>query len=188
MPDVELRAIERADLDCMKRWRNEIKLYCREYRLLSDMHQEAWWKSYCRQVVEPFPRNLMYGIDADVMPDDPARDRFVGVGGWTNIDWLNRRAELSLYIAPAFQNAGLGRAALNALHSVGFREMGLVSVWLELHDWNPHARHLIENEGYALIGQWRKARLHGGEFFPTWIYDFTDEDYFAKGESECQEH
>jgi len=108
-------------------------------------------------------------------------ERLIGVCGWTNIDWLNRRAELSIYIGDEnMRGKGYGRAALRELHRIGFEEWGFEAVWLEVHDWNTAAMKLYESEGYEVVGIWRKARIKAHRFFPTHIYDFTAEDYYRE--------
>ena len=106
-------------------------------------------------------------------------ERLIGVCGWTNIDWLNRRAELSIYIGDRdMRGAGYGRAALRELHRIGFEEWNFESVWLEVHDWNTAAMKLYESEGYKKVGEWRRARVRNRKWFPTHIYDYTFADYF----------
>ena len=175
MSEIILRAIESTDLPDMKRWRNDIIDMCREYRLINDEHQDRWWQAYSDQAYERYPKHLMYAIEADSMPR-----AILGVCGWTNIDWLNRRAELSIYLGTEYQNKGHGRKALRALHDIAFNQLGFQCVWLEVHDWNPNARKLYETEGYQLIGKFRDARFKDGKYYPTWIYDFTVEEYRAR--------
>ena len=44
---IKFRPIERDDLDLLRDWRNdpEIRLFCREYRLLNLERQERWFDS-----------------------------------------------------------------------------------------------------------------------------------------------
>jgi len=196
LPKIRFRALEYSDLPQLKEWRNGIIDMCREFRLINDEHQERWWKGYCEQAYLPYPKHLMFGIETlretgitnmteysngVIMGDFKTETSFIGVCGWTYIDWLNRRAELSIYIGDeSLRHKGYGRAALRELHRIGFCELGFRAVWLEVHDWNPHARKLYETEGYKLVGKWRDARFKDGEWFPTWIYDLTAEEYFAQ--------
>lgn len=166
----EVRALERADLPKLKLWRNEIIDMCREYRLINDEHQERWWSDYSAQAYSPYPKHLLYGFLLD--------GELVGVGGWTYIDWLNRRGELSIYIGdPDLRGKGYGGKYLHLLHEIAFNQLGFKSVWLEVHDWNPAGRRLYARAGYRCIGEWRNARFKDGKFWPTHIYDLTEEDW-----------
>ena len=176
---LQLRAIEKSDLPKLKVWRNDIIEMCREYRLLNDEHQERWWADYSQQAYSPYPKHLLYGLELRQFAIKGGAWRLIGVGGWTYIDWLNRRAELSIYIGPRdLRSKGYGRRFLELLHDIAFNQFGFKSVWLEVHDWNPAGRKLYEHAGYTYIGQWRNARYRDGQYWPTHIYDLTAEDYY----------
>jgi RimJ/RimL family protein N-acetyltransferase len=72
---------------------------------------------------------LLKGDDMDTVP--------IGVCGLTDIDWVNRRAEFSLYIGREWHGKGLGRKALVALLDKGFDELNLNTIWGESFDNNP---------------------------------------------------
>ena len=53
---IRLRAIELDDLPLLKKWRNELRYFFREYRLLTDANQLKWYNS-CLLYTSPSPRD-----------------------------------------------------------------------------------------------------------------------------------
>ncbi len=59
--------------------------------------------------------------------------KFVGYGGIENIEWENRRAEISLIIAPHYRGKGYGSAAVDAILLQAFNNFNLDFVWGECY-------------------------------------------------------
>lgn len=127
LPRIRLRAPEKEDLPAFQRWRNEIMDVCREFRLINQEHQQRWWEGYCEQAFSPYPKHIYFAVERRLsgLPITKESWQLIGCVGWTYIDWLNKRAELSIYIGSEFAtHRGYGRAALRELHRIGFEEYG----------------------------------------------------------------
>ena len=164
---VRFRAIEREDLKQLRDWRNELKGNFREYRMLSMANQEAWFESLLTD-----KKTLMYAIEAPALGGG---QELVGVCGWTYIDWLNRHAELSIYIGGQ-KGKGVGTTALEELHRIAFEELNLHTVRLEVYDFNP-AKTLYPKLGYKIVGIWRECHFYKGRYWDSILMDMTREDW-----------
>ena len=152
-------------------WRNEPKIrkWCRQQDLISDQAQAEWYE---RQEKDPSVR--MYGIaDSDNL-NAPA-----GVCGLTSIDWINRRAEFSLYIAPMSQGAGLGKKALQTLLSHGFENLGLHQIWGESFDKNP-AMKTFDALGFSRDGVRPQFYFRDGKFVDAHLFSMLASDWREK--------
>ena len=160
---IKFRAIEREDLPTLRDWRNELKDLFRQYRYLNMENQEQWFGGLTNDNSQ-----VMYAVTN-------MEGLLIGVAGWYNIDWLNRHADLSIYIGGE-KGKGYGTATLNELHRIAFMELNLLTVRLEVFDFNP-AKTLYERVGYKKVGVWRNAHYHNGEYHDSILMDMTVDDW-----------
>ena len=133
----------------MREWRNQLKSVCREYRDISTEHQKFWFSEYLDQAYSPFPKTLLWAIYND--------DEFIGVGGWTYINWHTKRAELTYYLAPEQCGKGYGKAALKLLIDKGFKDLAMHSLYGEVHDFNEASLYCMRKCGFSTVGIWADA-------------------------------
>jgi RimJ/RimL family protein N-acetyltransferase len=160
------KPIERDDLPLLQSWRNspDVRLICREYRLLTMEHQADWYE---RIVLNK--DYVMFKIVIDRVP--------VGVCGWTFIDWRSRHALLSMYIAaPEYQTDDGYLVVLTELNRIAFDELGLETVRAEVYDFDPRAN-IFPQAGYRDAGVWRQAYYHDGEFRDIHLMDITSGEW-----------
>lgn len=149
---ISLAPLDRESVEPIRHWRNDPAIYkwCRQTGLITDADQVEW---YDRQRRDPSIRMFII-VDGQ---------KAVGVCGLTSIDLVCRRAEFSLYIAPAFHQMGLGRRALSTLLDFGFKTLGLHSIWGETFDGNP-ALKLFDRLGFQREGVRRDFYFKDGKF------------------------
>jgi len=172
-------------IDTLSHWRNLLRPYCREHRLIGPEHQMAWWERYLDDSLAKPPRQLLYLVwgDVEILPMAGRESRIVhhtmpvGVGGFCYIDWHLRRAELSLYIAPAHQHHGYGREALRLLMDEAFGQHNLHTLHCGLHDWDTRGCSFLRNAGWCYEGVYRDAAWANGKYNNLVLYDFTARDY-----------
>ena len=138
-------------IDQMREWRNQLKSVCREYRDISHDHQGAWFEDYIAQARNPFPKTLLWAIYND--------EEFIGVGGWTYINWHTKRAELTYYLAPEMTGKGYGKAALKLLIDKGFKDLAMHTLYGEVHDFNEASFRCMVSCGFMRIGTWADAAI-----------------------------
>jgi UDP-4-amino-4,6-dideoxy-N-acetyl-beta-L-altrosamine N-acetyltransferase len=165
---VQLGAIEKKDLERIRSWRNEYAVFrwCRQNDLISDAQQEAWFER-----IQQDSSIKMYRIQVEDQP--------VGVCGLTSLDWPNRRAEFSLYIAPQFQKRGYGRQALQTLFTHGFKTLGLNCIWGESMDDNP-AIAMFESLGMKREGVRRDFYFREGRHWDAYLFSVLSAEWMER--------
>lgn len=106
---ITLAPISRNDLPTLQRFRNlpEVYEHVRERRLLTMEDMEKWWEMLAvdrGQTVRMFAVKIPSAHDlGGTWPDGQPALAFdlIGCAGLTSIDWINRRAELSVYTVPS---------------------------------------------------------------------------------------
>lgn len=170
--EIEFRAIEKRDLLQLQIWRNSdwLRQFMREYRLLNMFNQEQWFEyiSTSRDVE-------MYGIERVPLSYDPGvvwirLPGLVGVCGLTYINWVNRTAEVSLYVAPKHQEEGIGLQALEFLEHKAFDEFNLHRLWAEIYDFNRASLKLFEKAGFRCEGVLRQHVYKNGVYHNGLMY------------------
>lgn len=72
-------------------------------------------------------------------------------------------------IGPRAYNRGFGSEATSLVLAHAFETAGLHRVELEVHDFNPRARHVYERAGFVYEGTKRQALLWQGQWIDTHI-------------------
>lgn len=157
----------------VREWRNDYAIWqwCRQNDLISDVDQNRWFE---RQSTDPTIK--MYKITVGFKKDDKPHVVPVGVCGLTSIDYVNRRAEFSLYIAPQFQGNDFGDKALRCLLSHGFKNLGLHVIWGEVFAGNP-ALKLFENLGIKREGTRRDFYFRDGKFIDAHLISIKEDEW-----------
>lgn len=165
---LSFRRIEYLDISLLRSWRNNPAIYrwCRQNDLISEIDQENWYE---RQNDDPGVK--MYGIKK------PSGE-LVGVCGFTGIDWIARKAEFSLYIAPEYQNQGFGRIALEQLLELGFRGFNFHLIWGEVIEGN-HAMLLFRALGFIDEGIRRDFYFKDGDYQNATIISLRRQEWMA---------
>jgi RimJ/RimL family protein N-acetyltransferase len=110
-------------------------------------------------------------------------DKLIGEIGFRTIKWFNRKAEISLFIAPAHQGKGFGKQALLMLMKFAFKKMNLYRLEAEVIDYNDPAKSLVEKLGFVLEGRLRDAKYNDGNYYDILRYGMLMSEYNEKYES-----
>ena len=156
---IQLRQIEVEDLPQLREWRNDDQLrrYVREYRLLNMVNQRDWLDYISRS------RDVeMFSIETG--------DGLGGVCGLCYINWVNRTAEVSLYVAPALRDTNIAAQALVFLQHKAFEEFNLHRLWAEIYEFNLGNIELFEKCGYILEGRLHKHVFKLGKYHDSLMY------------------
>lgn len=169
---VALGPIDRVHKDRMRAWRNDMRVYswCRQNDLISDFQQDRWMEAQSQDGSQH-----MYSV----LVNTGASHEFCGVAGLTNIDWANRRAEFSLYIAPSMHRKGLGQKALMTLVTHAFLNLGLHVVWGETFAENPALR-MFKRVGFQEEGIRRDFYFKKGRFIHAHLVSMTEAEWRIK--------
>ena len=180
---IEFRVLSYDAAERIRQWRNADLSHLRTPHLLTEGMQERWY----REVVDNRGANARwwgvcwdrreYDAKAPIhnriwySPNTTDEDRFwlVGCVGLENIEWENRRAEVSLLVSPDVRKGGVGREAVRQLLWQAW-SLNLDSVYGEVYEcgavgfWR---KVLPEHTVWAHLPQtkWWGGRYYGSEVF-----------------------
>lgn len=148
-------------------WRNDPRIYrwCRQASPVSWNHHSRYWERIDRD-----PNSKMYHLDV--------KGQHVGVFGLTSIDWINRRAEVSLYIDPDQHLKGLGYKGAKVLMRQAFKVLNLNCIWGEAFDGSP-AIGLFKKCGFKEEGRRRQFYYRDGKYVDAILFSLTRGEYVA---------
>jgi len=154
---VYLRALEIEDLDRTFTWHNDRELYRKigPFRHVSRATDEEWLRK--KQAWSNQELNLAICLTSN--------SQHIGNIYLRNIHWVDRHAELRIFIGDSDQRSkGYGQAAVRLLVEHAFQDLGLLRVYLFVLEDNRAAIRAYEKCGFVLEGSLRKHFFSGGEF------------------------
>jgi len=123
---MRLDALTLEQCEQVRLWRNDALYALRTpYPLTAEQQAEFYRNVVC-------DRNARSRYWAVILADS-----FVGQAGLENIEWENRRAEISLLIDTQYRGKGIGEQAFELLMEQGFKYMNLDHIWGECYLSNP---------------------------------------------------
>lgn len=126
---MKLDVLTREQVEQVRQWRNEERQFLRTpYFITKEMQADF----YDNVISNRDSKHRYYAIVRDG-DGSHAASAFIGMGGLTNIEWENGRAEISLIINPEYRNQGHGKEAVRLLLAEGFDNMSLETVWGEVY-------------------------------------------------------
>lgn len=159
----------------IKKWRNEQISVLRQNKILTDEDQ---YKYYNDVILPSMAENQPHLILFSYLLSGCC----IGYGGFTNIDWIARKAEISFLLdteraadPKLYQNEFsifLGLVKKNA-----FNELNLNRLFTETFDIRPVHVDTLLNNGFELEGKLRQHVVSGGEFVNSLIHGCLKENY-----------
>lgn len=134
---MKLQVLSKSDCEQVRLWRNESLVALRTPYMLTQEQQEEF---YIYTVSERNVKARFWGVSITITLDDGSYDKLIGMVGLENIEWENRRAEISIIINPAYQGAGYGEQAVDLLLEQGFMYLNLANIWAICYECNPAVR------------------------------------------------
>lgn len=169
---VYLSAVERSDLMPLMKWRNQeaFKKHFREYREINLELQERW---YLKEAVDN-PSTLMFAIRRK------QDEELLGCCGLCYINWIQRHADLSLYIG--YQDAyidetGYAEESLSILFDYGFRQLGLNKIWTEIYEFDDKKKALYDRLGFQVDGILRENYFYDGRWWNSCLLSLLQKEY-----------
>lgn len=163
---VILRALDEEDLPKLMQWRNipDFKRNFREYRELNMTMQKKWYDNY----VVSDRNTIMFAIC------NKETKELLGCCGLCYINWIQRNADLSLYIGYKnlyIDDEGIAKEACHLLFDYGFNELNLHKVWTELYEYdNKKIEFYTKEFGFNRDGVLRDNHYMDGKWWDSYIY------------------
>jgi len=159
-----LRAIEREDLPALLAWRNkpEFRIYFREHRELSGGDQERWFE----MMVLKDPSIRMFAIV------ELCSNRLLGACGLCYINWIDRNADLSIYLGAddLYIDDKFAPDAARTLLTYGFDELGLHRIWAEIYSIDLRKQIFFDQLGFTVDGRHRETHWTDGRWVDSLFY------------------
>jgi len=177
---VGLRAIERADLEPLREWRNrpEFRRYFREYREISPDMQQRWYET-----VVLGEKVRMFAIE------ERASGRLLGACGLCYLDWVNRSADFSIYIGAdgLYIDDLFAPDAADLLLAYGFDELGLHRIWAEIYDFDRKKIDFFDRLGFSRDGRHRQTHWAEGDWHDSLFFGLLAPDYYIRKRARAAE-
>lgn len=156
-----LSPLERDYLPKLKEWRNAQVRVLRQFKPLTDFHQERWY-SHLKEDKNQALFALMTGT--------PPELSLIGYSGIVHIDYKNRRGELSFLVDPtrAEKKEVYKRdflASLNMLCRYGFEELNLNKLYSETFEFRQDHIKMLKEFGFHTDGILRQHHFTGGNYY-----------------------
>lgn len=169
---IYLTAVEHDDLEQLRLWRNreEYRKYFREYREISRDMQEKWYQ----QKVLNDGSTIMFSIY------DIKTNELLGCCGLCYINWINRYADLSLYIGKDncyIDSEGYAKEACEVLFRYGFNELGLNKIWTEIYEFDKKKYELYNELGFHQDGFLREQYLYDGKLWGAYLLSLLKREW-----------
>ena len=175
---IRFRQIEEDDLEMLRDWRNspDVRIRCREYRLLN-MPLQEWWHGSLTHDTD----TLMHIIIANGKGKSPFKlgdsEIAIGVAGWTFIDWRSGHALISIYVGEEkYRTDEYYAAILQELHRIAFKELRLETARAEIYDFDPE-KQIFYKAGYEETGRRKGQYFHDGKLWDIIVMSISKKDY-----------
>lgn len=171
--NITFREIERNDLQEITKWRNDkflIDLLGAPFRYINSEIDQSWFDHYLKNR----NNNVRLGIYCD------HKEIIIGAVYLTNIDWVSRNAELSIWIGNSdYQGKGIGKIAVQTILKHAFQNLNLYRVYLTLLRTNNRARKLYVSSGFISEGIQRSAIYKNGIYYDLEMMSILKVEYDA---------
>jgi len=161
-----LHPLEKKHLSKLKEWRNAQTKVLRQYKLLTDFQQKKWYNH--------LKKNKSQALFA-LMVGTAGKLNLIGYCGITNIDFRNRKGEISFLVNPArakkdkvYKKDFL--LALEMLCKYGFEELNLNRIFTETYDFRKKHIKVLEQFGFSKEGELRKNHFTDGKYYNSLIH------------------
>jgi RimJ/RimL family protein N-acetyltransferase len=170
-----LYALEKEHLSKLKEWRNSQIRILRQYKFLTDFHQKEWYFH-----LKDSKNQILFAL----MASKSQKTEFIGYCGITNIDFKNRRGEISFLVNPkrASQEKIYEKDILSVLYLLcryGFEELNLNKVFTETFNFRKEHIKNIENFGFRKEGEFREQYFGNGKYFNSIIHSMILSEWKA---------
>ena len=150
-----IRAVEPADLDTTRRWRNDPRVSTpalgRRFPI-TEVGERAWFESLGQGA---FPTQLVWAVADE-------QEQIVGLVQLMDIHWIHRTAQFGIWIGPEHWGRGHAARATELVCNHARRDLGLRQIRLAVVDGHDSALKVYEKCGFVREGLQRGAVMIDG--------------------------
>ncbi|MBI5190035.1 MAG: GNAT family N-acetyltransferase [Nitrospirae bacterium] len=166
-------------MDSIRVWRNSQMEVLRQGRPLTEADQASYYENaVLPSMVQERPGMVLFSYLLD--------GSCIGYGGFTNIHWTSRRAELS-FLLDTFRGRDTAlytrefSVFLGLMKLVAFRALGFNRLFTETYDIRPCHVAVLEDSGFRLEGRMLQHELIDGAYVDSLIHGYLKEYYDTEG-------
>lgn len=161
---ITLRAPEPdVDVDAMFRWENDSHAWS-DGRTRAPMSRHQLWEyaeNYSSDILSVGQARFIICRDDEIAQ--------TGCIDLYDIDTLNRKAGVGVYVDARFRRMGIAKSALVALCEYCRVELGLHQLWAVVSGDNPVSCRLFESCGFVRAGRLRSWIRHGESYSDAYV-------------------
>lgn len=154
--NIFISALNTTDKSTILNWVNnpELKNKIGTIYPISDIEHEKWFSSRFENSNEK-----IFGIVSQEY------NCLVGIIGLKNIDFINRNAELYIYIGETqYQSKGLGTDAIKTILDFSFNQLNLHRIYLNVFAYNENAIKVYKLIGFEIEGVLKESLFRDGKY------------------------
>jgi len=171
---IQLRALEDADLPDLVRWWREP-----EWAIFQQLTVRPRTVGDVAEQFRRWSANKGDAGDVGFCVTDRESGRLVGHATLSGAQLLTRAATLTVMIGSEYVGSGYGTDAVRTLVDYGFREMGLNRIQLHVFAFNARARATYRKVGFKDEGVLRETAFHDGAFHDEVVMSMLAREWFA---------
>jgi len=167
---VNLRAVEKKDLEEIMKWVNDREI---------TKYLAAFLYPVSRLEEEKFLEKAMSHDDTEKnLVIETKEGIYIGQIGLHKIDWRNRNAELGIVIGnKEYWGKGYGTDAIEILLNHTFNQMNLFKVYLRVFEYNKRGIRCYEKCGFKEEGRLRKNHFYNGEYYDVILMGILKDEF-----------
>jgi RimJ/RimL family protein N-acetyltransferase len=154
--NILIREIKLSDVKTINTWRNnrqEVEFLCTNFRFINEEIDHDWYKTYLENRFE----NIRLAICSN--------NELVGLLYILNIDYINRNAELSIWVGNSIdRRKGYGEFGCKAALDHAFNNINLNKIYLKVLETNGAAVSLYKKLGFKIDGISRESLFKNGKY------------------------
>ncbi len=149
--ELELRTIQREDMESIRQWRNDQIEILRQKSVITSEQQESYFfNSVAAEFAVNSPRNMLFSLRR--------QGELIGYGALVHIDWEFERAEISFlldpqYVADPAVYSEIFYGYLIALQEIAFEDLGLHRIYAETYAVRDVHLSVLERAGLTREGE-----------------------------------
>ncbi|MNC01131.1 ribosomal-protein-L7/L12-serine acetyltransferase [compost metagenome] len=172
----KVTTLRKQDMLLIKQWRNEQMAVLRQAALLTDEDQLRYYADYVKPSISNKNTQIMlfsYFLN----------DELIGYGGLTNIDWVNKRAEIS-YLLDTERSSEENQEQyskdfstfLRLMLRIAFDELDIHRLYTETFDIRPLHIATLQNTGFLLEGRMKDHVYIDGRYVDSLLHGCIKEN------------
>ena len=142
--------LDNTDLESLRKWRNEQKNILRQNKNITAQEQKKYFNSfYKKNCLDKNPKNILFAFKV--------KKNLIGYGGFVNISWKNKRAEISFLLKTSIaKNKKLYEYYFKKffllINKISFSNLGFNKIYTETFVFRKKHIKLLEKYGFKKEG------------------------------------